>query len=282
MSALPEASVIVRAKDKAATIGATLEGLLSQTVRPQIIVVDSGSTDGTLRLAAQYADEVVHVPAETFNFGHSLNVGAARATAPVHFALSAHSVPPHDRWVEGHLRHYQDPRVGAVCGESWLPGGHTALTGVYRQLRNDMSHQMRWGFSNTASSWRAKVWEELPFREDLTASEDKEWSWRVLEREWEIVYDRSLLLPLTHRRGQGLRRNWERIRKEAAAAMELGVETYPSLQAVTRAWWTDFSFSSGRPPWQRRLSPHRAVEHFGTWSGEQSVRRNRQKAGAAT
>ena len=46
------ASVVVRAKNKQATIERTLRALRAQTVQAQVIVVDSGSTDSTLDIAA--------------------------------------------------------------------------------------------------------------------------------------------------------------------------------------------------------------------------------------
>ena len=87
------ASVIVRTKDKADTVEATFAALRPQTVPVEVVVVDSGSTDGTLEIARRHADRLVEIPAEAFTFGRALNVGAAAATAPVHFALSAHCGP---------------------------------------------------------------------------------------------------------------------------------------------------------------------------------------------
>lgn len=270
--AVPQASVIVRANNSSATIRATLEGLLAQTIRPEIIVVDSGSTDDTPHIAARYADHLVHVPSATFNYGRSLNVGAARASAPVHFALSSHVTPPSTEWIAGHLRFYRDPSVAAVNGEERLPSGQE-LTGVYRQTQQDAVSHPIWGFSNTAASWRAQVWCDAPFREDLITCEDKEWSWRVLAAGHAIVYDRSLWVSGAHRRAQGLRRNWSRVYREGAGMAALGASTYPDLASAAHAWWNDFSYPSKSSTWLRRISPHRAVEHFGMWAGERSVRR---------
>ena len=48
----PPASVIVRTSDSASTVGALLDDLERQTIRPEIVVVDSGSSDRTLELVA--------------------------------------------------------------------------------------------------------------------------------------------------------------------------------------------------------------------------------------
>ena len=182
-----QASVIIRAKDKADTIGLTLRALRGQTRAVEIVVVDSGSTDGTLEIARRWADRVVEIPAESFSYGRALNIGAAVSSGSVHFALSAHCVPKRADWVEHSLSLYDDDRIAATNQARVTPRGEPILD-RYIQTRDDALRHPGWGFSNHAASWRADVWAALPFREDLPACEDKEWSWRVLAAGWGIAY----------------------------------------------------------------------------------------------
>src|SRR4051794_4164460 len=108
----PAASAIVRVKNEAATVGRTLESLRAQTVAVEIIVVDSGSSDGTLEIVQDMADRVVEIPSDSFTYGYALNVGAAHARGRVHFALSAHCEAPDAEWVRRSLSHYERPAVG--------------------------------------------------------------------------------------------------------------------------------------------------------------------------
>src|SRR5207253_519729 len=111
-----EATVIVRARDAAETIERTLQSLRAQTVRAELLVVDSGSTDGTLEIAFRLADRVVQMPPEEFTFGRALNVGAHEAKGSIHFALSAHCFPERTDWIERSLAHYERADVAAPCG----------------------------------------------------------------------------------------------------------------------------------------------------------------------
>lgn len=264
------ASVIVRTKNKLTTAGDTFAALRGQTVPVEIVVVDSGSTDGTLELARRWADRVVEIAPEDFTYGGALNAGAEIADAEVHMALSAHALPMDALWVERHLFHYADPTVAAVNGEQWAPDGRP-LTGVYRQTVGDTVRWPFWGFSNTASSWRGEVWAKHRFREDLGACEDKEWSWRVLRDGYAVVYDPAVFVPSPHRRQEGLRRNLARVRKESQAMAVLGAVRYPLLSDATRDWWREFPQESLHPRWARRLSPHRAIDIFGTWAGARAA-----------
>lgn len=117
------ASVIVRSKNKESTIGFTLRALRRQSVPVEIVLVDSGSTDGTLQIAERTCDEIVRIRPEDFSYGGALNVGAERASGDVLFALSAHCVPKDDDWVAASLVEYRDPQVAGTNGEVRGPRG---------------------------------------------------------------------------------------------------------------------------------------------------------------
>ena len=190
--------MIVRARNAARTIEETLDALRAQTVRAELLVVDSGSTDGTLEIALRRADRVVQMPPEEFTFGRALNVGAREARGDVHFALSSHCRPERDDWIERSLAHYERPDVAATCGVREFPDGTPVESVVYETLEQARAHP-EWGFSNHASSWRADVWKRFPFDDYISAAEDREWSWRVLGADMTIALDPELWVDLSHR-----------------------------------------------------------------------------------
>src|SRR5262247_2453967 len=119
----PRASVVVRAKNEARAIERTFRALRRQTVPVEIVVVDSGSTDGTVELARKWCDRLIEIPAESFTYGYSTNVGAEAAAAAFHFCLSAHCAPERDDWVELSLGHYAREDVAATNGIQTFPDG---------------------------------------------------------------------------------------------------------------------------------------------------------------
>jgi rhamnosyltransferase len=264
------ASAIVRSRDKADTIERTLLALRAQTVPVEIVVVDSGSVDGTLEIARRYADIVLEIPAEDFSYGGALNIGSRAAHGDIHFPLSAHCVPQADTWVADSLRHYDDDRVAGTNGQISRPDGQP-LDGPYQPSLSEAMGNCLWGFSNHAGSWRASVVREHPFRTDLGACEDKEWFWRVLRAGYAVTFDPALCVPSTHRRN-GVRSLWRRSYKEAEALAQLGHPPVLGLQETMKNWSNDFSHPSRWPNGVRFFSPHRAAEQLGIYFGSRSGR----------
>lgn len=258
-------SVVVRAKDKVDSIGRTFERLRDQSLRPEIVVVDSGSTDGTLELARRFADRVIEIDPASFTYGGALNTGAEAASGEVVGAVSAHSYPHSRTWVEDSAALYARNDVAGTNSGKRTPSG-ADIVDVYHQTPRDAVEHPLWGFSNHGSTWRASVWQEHRFREDLPASEDKEWSWRVLAAGWTIAYSPRLSVSANHRRDAGLRPLAQRIVKENGAMLGLGaIRPRPGREAFD-AWWRPPRLPEHRHPMVRVFSPWRAVENAAaTW-----------------
>jgi len=73
---------VVPTRNGATTLPALIDALASQddAAARELIVVDSGSTDGTLALAGAAADHVIEVAPNRFNHGTSRNLGIERAS----------------------------------------------------------------------------------------------------------------------------------------------------------------------------------------------------------
>ena len=97
---MPETSVIIRAFNEAEYIRDVLEAVENQEYKDfEIILVDSGSTDGTLEIAEEYVDTIEFVSPQNFTFGYSCNVGCEVASGDYCSFLSAHAIPTDNRWL---------------------------------------------------------------------------------------------------------------------------------------------------------------------------------------
>ena len=264
--ATPPISVIIRVKDKVDAIGAAIDSVRTQTVAAEIIVVDSGSTDGTLELVRSRADRVVEIPAEEFTFGRALNIGAAAASAPLHVALSSHCVLPHSEWLARVLSLMRDERIGAVGGKRRGPHGGALEAPVHLDAEA-LRARPRWSLSNHASAWRAQAWRHCPFNEDLTASEDLLFAQQITERGWRIVIDPVLFVRAIHRRSAGALSLFRRRRLEVAATARAFDLPVFGWRDAWRWWWSQGGLPTGPKRILSRLHPMRAVNLAGQVAG---------------
>ena len=96
-----DCSIVIRAFNEGQHLGRLLEGIRHQTLQDaEIILVDSGSTDETLSIAASYGVKIVHIKPEEFTFGRSLNMGVNAATHELVVIASAHVYPIYPDWLE--------------------------------------------------------------------------------------------------------------------------------------------------------------------------------------
>ena len=277
MNGAPRLSVVIRAKNEAESIGRVLDILRSQTIAEsiQIVLVDSGSTDGTRAIAKARGIDPIEIPAESFTFGGALNTGCNAATAPVIVALSAHAFPPDERWAERMVAAFDDDRVAAACGEDRAPDGSPLAEPVFQHAELARRHPF-WGYSNAAGGFRASLWRARNWRTDMPGTEDKEWAWHWLEEGWTVRVDPGLWVEHDHSHDP-IRDTYVRARREwVGYAMYLDLPRLP-MHAALRRWWQD---RDGHATAARaRLSPWRAARLAGEWAGRRRGGKSMQAAG---
>lgn len=186
------ASVIIRTRNEAASLSSTLEGVLAQLQPPhEVIVIDSGSTDATLQIAARYPVRILTIPREEWNYSRALNRAAAAASGDILVCLSAHCPPVDRTWLESLLLHFDDPHVAGVWGPNLRPGIPAPDPGPpLRQESIDYDvHSRTWGLSNANSAVRRSLWEAFPFDETMPATEDKAWGQTAMGLGFCIVHE---------------------------------------------------------------------------------------------
>jgi rhamnosyltransferase len=181
----PSASVVIRNRNERKHLEPLLQALSLQTIRPEIIVVDNESTDGSAEIAAARGAKLVHIKKGEFTYGRAINVGVAHASAEIIVMLSAHSLPLGKRFIEDCLESFADQKVAAVrCirmeyADEWL--NPLTLEGPV-----PLDGPLTWT-ENNGCAFRKSIWREIPFDEQIEAAEDMLWCRQVLNAGYRIT-----------------------------------------------------------------------------------------------
>ncbi len=175
-------SIVIRTFNSGGTLGAVLKRL-DREAHDQLVVVDSGSTDSTLALAAQAGAEIVHLPAKEFTYGRSLNKGFEAARHEWVLVLSSHCIPMRGDMLGVYrraLRRFPDTVAAAVGPVLWSELDRKLARGITLYDDADLRYGFGFGAGNPNSLYRRDLWRRHSFDETLPAAEDLEWyAWAV-------------------------------------------------------------------------------------------------------
>lgn len=273
---LVHCSLIIRAFNEERHIGRLLEGVRRQTVQDvEIILVDSGSTDATAAISAQYGAKIVHIPPAEFTFGRSLNLGLAAATRDLVAIASAHVYPVYPDWLERLLEPFDDPRVALVYGKQ--RGGETSSFSeqqVFAHWYPDHSNLAQGHpFCNNANAAiRRSVWEKNPYDETLTGLEDLAWARGALVGGYTVAYVADA--EIVHLHNETPHGVANRYRREAMAFKRLYPEAHFNMYDFIRMVSANISSDlwnslRGRVVWRSAASIFwfRIMQFWGTYQG---------------
>lgn len=225
---MPETSLIIRAFNEVEYIEDVLEAVENQKYQDfEIILVDSGSTDGTLEIAEEYIDTIEFVSPQNFTFGHSCNVGCEAASGDYCSFLSAHAIPTDDQWLGTMIENLYDDEVAMTYSNQ--TGADTSKFSEYRlfnELFPDESRRQRppdyWA-NNASSALKRSLWEEHEFDEYLTGHEDIEWAKYFMDQGYVVVYEADACIYHIH--DESWEQVFKRFEREAIADVEIGVKS---------------------------------------------------------
>ena len=110
-------SVILPTLDAAGGIVALLAALKGQTRPPdEILVVDSGSTDGTAELASEHGARVISIPRKQFDHGGTRDAALRQTAGEFVLFLTQDALPADECYIEHLLKPFADERVAAASG----------------------------------------------------------------------------------------------------------------------------------------------------------------------
>lgn len=226
----PEVSIVVPARNGMATLPDLLDAIDAQDdpAAREVVVVDSGSTDGTRAHVEARGHRLVAV--DRFDHGLTRNAGIAHARGPLVVLVVQDARPLSSAWLRRLLAPLRAcARTAGVFGrqvarpgahpvvrhnlERWVASGTAPRT---VELSPDAFERLspferldRCAFDNVCAAIRRSVWERHPF-EPAPIAEDLQWGRDVLLAGHRIVFEPSAAVEHSHDRSARyeLARTW--------------------------------------------------------------------------
>ena len=167
----------------------------------EVLIVDSGSTDGTQDMARSLGARVHEILPAEFNHGATRNLGAELASGEIIVFTVDDAVMLEADGIESLTAPLRDdPRLAGTFGrhlarEDAPPHQAYYIRQRYGSEPRTHSEQSagsaplsQVSFSNVISAVRREVLLELPFASDIVIAEDAEWCARVINAGYKVAY----------------------------------------------------------------------------------------------
>jgi glycosyltransferase involved in cell wall biosynthesis len=270
-------SVVIRAYNEGKHLGKLLYGIEQQTYfkHVEVILVDSGSTDDTIKIAEHHNVKIIHILPSEFSFGYALNKGCEAATGEILLFASAHVYPLHTTWIENIVTAFQDPNVGLVYGRQT---GNEVTKFSEQQIfnqwfpLNNVVNQNNPFCNNANCAIRKSLWIERPYDEKLTGLEDLAWAVQLKFSGKEITYLADA--PIVHVHEETWQKIRHRYEREAYAYKVIfpqeKLSFFTFIRLVVHNIWVDWLSAINQGKWIKsawEIVRFRYMQFSGTYRG---------------
>jgi len=212
-----KASVIIPTWNAGSVFEKVIKRLQQQKApwKYEVLVVDSGSTDGTLEFLSQNPDIVVHtIPNSEFQHGRTRNLAISLSKGEYIAVLTQDALPVDEYWLYNmvtSLEHY--PNAAGAFGKhfAWPDADPYTKRDLENHFEGFEEHpyclskhtdKAKWAnkdlgwrqllhfYSDNNSIMRRSIWEEIPYPE-VKFGEDQAWALKIIEAGYEKIYSKQ-------------------------------------------------------------------------------------------
>lgn len=280
-----DASIVIRTYNEATWLPEALEGVARQNVEGlemETVIVDSGSTDGTLKIAEQFGCRIVHIKKSEFTFGRSLNVGCDAARGRNLVFISGHCIPDHPDWLRRLIKPLDDDVCAYTYGRQYGRAGVTKFSEemLFQKYFPAVSAVPQEGFfcNNANAAVKKSVWRTRPFDEEVTGLEDMVLAKQLVASGMSVGYVADA--PVIHLHDESWSKVKTRYEREAIALQGIMPEVHVTFGDFVRytaaGVFHDWAEALGqRSFWKLagQIVMFRTMQFWGTYKGNNDHRR---------
>ena len=276
-------SIVIRTLDEARYLGDLLDAVEAQDTGPfgvEVVVIDSGSTDGTLEIAARHGCVVTHITREQFSFGRSLNMGCEVAKGEILVLVSGHCVPTDRHWLRNLCQPIADGLVDYSYGRQiGGPHSHFSECRIFGKYFPDQSRIPQEGYfcNNANSAISRRAWRRHRFDEAVTGLEDMELAQRLQRDGGRVGYVAEACVY--HHHSETWKQVMRRFEREALALQKIMPQVHVRRRDLARyiatSIWLDWriAWSDGvflERAWE--IVQYRTCQYMGSFKGNRDHR----------
>ncbi|MFO0985209.1 MAG: glycosyltransferase [Planctomycetota bacterium] len=253
---MPRVSVVIPTKDAGPEFARVLEAVVTQRLLPppELVVIDSSSTDGTPDVARRFGVTLVSIDPRTFNHGATRNQAAKLAGGELIAFLTQDARPQDEHWLAHLIEPFADARVAGSYSRVVPRPDASPL--VERSVKADLVYsptpfvkrfdrdawqaltpferRVHGHFNNVSSCVRRAVFAQIPFPR-IDFGEDLAWGVRMLEAGHALAYQPSSVVVHSH--ATRLLEDYRRHRADAVLMRRLfGFKNRPSVRSALMAF----------------------------------------------
>ena len=201
---MPKVSIIMRVYNEMPYIKYALRKLEQQSFQDyELIVVDSGSTDGSYELAKTVNPEIIYqIPVGSYVPGRVLNEAISKASGEIIVFNNSDCIPQNNYWLENLIRPFEQDKhtIAVFANQVPRPEASPLVCKDYERAFGDGSISSKWKhfFSLASSAVRKDIILQYPFNPTIQYSEDIEWSWRMRQMGKKITYVPDAIVEHSH------------------------------------------------------------------------------------
>ena len=284
-----DVSIVIRTLNEAEHLPALLAGIAQQSYAGgaiETVLVDSGSTDGTLEIAERFGAHIIHIKREDFSFGRSLNMGCDAATGDALVFVSGHCIPLDPFWIANLV----GPLGAGIAAYSYgrQVGGETTKfseSRIFAKYFPKESKIPQQGFfcNNANAAILKRDWEKFRFDEQLTGLEDMHLAKQLVGAGRAVAYIAEA--PVNHLHNESWPQVKRRFEREAIALQQIMPEVHVSFVDFLRYTAAAILLDFGAALEARRLRKvamdimrYRTMQFWGSYRGSHITRQLSHKA----
>jgi len=216
-----KASIIIPTKNAGLPLRAVLDAVVRQEIDGafEVLVVDSGSSDGTIDLVREFPQiRLIVIESHEFGHGKTRNFAISKTTGEFIIMITHDALPLNSRWLAELLKTAEsDTRIAGVFGRHVAYLGATIFTkqeldahfqgflsrpvveldDPIRYAAEEGYRQYLYFFSDNNALLRRSVWQEIPYP-DVDFAEDQAWARLIIEAGYLKAYAHDAVVAHSH------------------------------------------------------------------------------------